>query len=295
MFMLATSIPGNGFDAGLLITALVLGLRHGIDWDHIAAISDITAVNDARGGLRLGTLYALGHAVVVLVLGGLALELGHRLPPSVDDVMGRVAGATLVVLAAGVIVSLARERSQFRMRSRWLILIVSARRLGRATRRGLHPSGTIEHIHDHVAIEGFHHDDELALTTYGSSGARLRAPIHHHVHAHDKGMEQYTGKISFLIGMLHGVGAETPTQLVVFLAAANAGGATTGTAVLAAFVGGLLVSNSTITVVGVSGFGSVAARPVVQATMAVVTTTLSLVVGSALLLGNDSLPSLLTG
>src|SRR3954470_14064327 len=30
-------------DLGILLTGLVLGIRHGIDWDHIAAITDITS------------------------------------------------------------------------------------------------------------------------------------------------------------------------------------------------------------------------------------------------------------
>ena len=33
--------------AGLLLTAFVLGIRHGIDWDHIAAITDITSTTAA--------------------------------------------------------------------------------------------------------------------------------------------------------------------------------------------------------------------------------------------------------
>jgi high-affinity nickel permease len=33
----------QGVDAGLLVTAFVLGLRHGIDWDHVAAIGDLAA------------------------------------------------------------------------------------------------------------------------------------------------------------------------------------------------------------------------------------------------------------
>src|SRR3972149_1988646 len=31
--------------AGLLGTALVLGIRHGFDWDHIAAIADVTSTS----------------------------------------------------------------------------------------------------------------------------------------------------------------------------------------------------------------------------------------------------------
>ena len=37
----ATVIAGTGF--GLLVTGLLLGFRHGFDWDHIAAITDITS------------------------------------------------------------------------------------------------------------------------------------------------------------------------------------------------------------------------------------------------------------
>src|SRR5438093_11242243 len=92
----------------LLGTAVVLGFRHGIDWDHIAAITDITStttnveraeeelvtqpapVATASSGsvalsrprptgrafgrlelraLWLSSLYALGHAFVVALLG----------------------------------------------------------------------------------------------------------------------------------------------------------------------------------------------------------------------------------
>src|SRR5688572_14726078 len=37
----ATVIAGTGL--GLLVTGLLLGFRHGFDWDHIAAITDITS------------------------------------------------------------------------------------------------------------------------------------------------------------------------------------------------------------------------------------------------------------
>jgi hypothetical protein len=37
----------DGGAIALLLTALVLGLRHGVDWDHIAAITDITSTSGA--------------------------------------------------------------------------------------------------------------------------------------------------------------------------------------------------------------------------------------------------------
>ncbi len=53
-----------------LITALILGLRHGPDIDHVAANSDLSATEG--GGLRafrLSTVYALGHAAVLVAFG----------------------------------------------------------------------------------------------------------------------------------------------------------------------------------------------------------------------------------
>ena len=63
-------------------SCLLLGLRHGFDYDHLAAISDITAVQQNwRSGLRLGMTYALGHAFTVAARrrpGGLVGRLISR-------------------------------------------------------------------------------------------------------------------------------------------------------------------------------------------------------------------------
>ncbi len=39
---------GLGSSLGVLAAALALGIRHGIDWDHIAAITDITSTAAAQ-------------------------------------------------------------------------------------------------------------------------------------------------------------------------------------------------------------------------------------------------------
>jgi hypothetical protein len=187
----------------LLATALVLGIRHGIDWDHIAAIADITSTTaagdagerahlarhargaqpHAHGGeaefaahqsaekvtpgrprddptetlvgrlraehgraLLLGTLYALGHATVVALLGFLALTFGTLLPDWVDPIMSRVVGVTLIVLGIWVFYSVyayVRHGAQFRLRSRWMLVFDSVRYAWRWLRARLHG-------HDHV-------------------------------------------------------------------------------------------------------------------------------------------------
>ena len=67
-------------------SCLLLGLRHGFDYDHLAAISDITAVQrNWKTGLRLGMTYALGHAFTVAALGVAVLELHIGLPQGMDQ------------------------------------------------------------------------------------------------------------------------------------------------------------------------------------------------------------------
>src|SRR5919109_4626003 len=125
----------SGFEFGLLVSAFAFGFRHGIDWDHIAAITDITgSQEERRRALMFGTLYALGHAVVVFVLGVLAILLGDRLPDSVDEVLGRVVGVTLILLGVYVFVSLIRHGRDFRLRSRWMLVFEGVRRGARWVR-----------------------------------------------------------------------------------------------------------------------------------------------------------------
>src|SRR5438105_6791499 len=125
---------GVGF--GLVVTALGLGFAHGIDWDHIAAITDITSSQDEhRESLLYGTLYALGHALVILVLGGLAILAGQHLPKGIDKVMTRVVGVTLLILGVYVLYSLIRHGRDFRLRSRWMLVFAGVRRGTRWIRR----------------------------------------------------------------------------------------------------------------------------------------------------------------
>ncbi|MGI0055321.1 MAG: HoxN/HupN/NixA family nickel/cobalt transporter [Thermoplasmata archaeon] len=53
--------------SGLAVTAYVLGLRHGFDADHIAAIDNTTRklLNDGQRPLTVGTWFSLGHSTIV--------------------------------------------------------------------------------------------------------------------------------------------------------------------------------------------------------------------------------------
>ncbi len=97
-----------------------------------------------------------------------------------------------------------------------------------------------------------------------------------------------------LIGMVHGVGAETPTQVLVFLAAAHVAGAAAGVGLLALFIAGIFVSNTAIALASTCGYLNAARNFRVYAGVALVNAAFSLVVGTVFLTGG-SLPAFIGG
>ena len=64
-------VTGGGLIfTGLALTAYVLGLRHGFDADHIAAIDNTTRklLNEGKRPLTVGTWFSLGHSTIVVAL-----------------------------------------------------------------------------------------------------------------------------------------------------------------------------------------------------------------------------------
>ncbi len=248
----------NLSDLLLLLPALLFGLRHGIDWDHIAAITDITtSQSETRESLILGTIYVLGHAAVVTTLGLLAILLGLKLPDWVDYLMEPFVGITLILLGLWVVYSLFKEREDFRLRSRWMLLF------GGAT-----------------------------VLYYWVTG-KLTGKVHRH---RTVPHENYGLLSAFAVGLLHGVGAETPTQVLLFVMAAGAGGTVFGVSLLLVFVLGLLISNSLITLLTTFGYVRARRNSRVFMVLGSVTATLSVIIGLLFVTGQASLlPALLGG
>jgi hypothetical protein len=311
--MRALAVAGQeGVSVPLVIAALVLGLRHGIDWDHVAAITDITGSRMSfRQSLRLASLYALGHAIVVLLLGLAVIELGSQIPATVDAVMGRLVGATLILLGFYVFYGLIRYGRGFRMRSRWMVLLSGARRARNAL---LHrrPGQKIVISHDHAhghkdALHTAHEHREVPSPSNGVLRASSAQPtvtppsVHRHAHHHigelpQDPFAQYTTGTAVGVGMIHGVGAETPTQVLLFLSAVGVGGRAAGIALLITFLIGLVASNTLIAVASALGFLGATRNFALYATVAVVIGVLSLGLGTLYLFGRGGvIPPLLGG
>ncbi len=335
---IVTLALGIGGPVGVIGAALALGIRHGIDWDHIAAITDITsttaAAQDAdeewltgepgvlltdeshhslatdrlgasaiaeaqrviettepiavgagtsqyapspptaaaqmmrsrpgssqhgwplpgflveqRRALFLGTLYALGHGTVVTGLGLLAILASQFLPSWIDPIMERVVGGTLIFLAVYLFYSLYRffrGGDEFRIRSRWMLVFAGVR------------SG------------------------FNWLRARVRGE---HQHEHVEAAQQYGVRTAYGVGLIHGIGAETGTQVLVIATAVGAGSRAMSVATLLAFVMGLLISNSAVTMVTTAGFVSASQRRAIYVAVGLLAAVFSLAIGLVFLSG----------
>ena len=145
-----------------------------------------------------------------------------------------------------------------------------------------------EHPHDHIAG---HTHDHPEIDPIGRPQSRSRPPYSTRIRTSIAGAlpaEDYGSKVTFVIGMFHGVGAETPTQVVLLLTAVGIGSRVTGAAVLLAFIAGLLVTNTLIAAVPASlGYLRAGKNFALYAALGVVAALFSIILGTLILIGSD--------
>lgn len=205
---------------------LAAGIRHGIDLDHIAALTDITSSQNKNSlALKLAILYAFGHAIVVIVLGLIIIMIGQTLPDSIDTVFGKIVGITLIFLGIYVLFSIVRDRESFKLKSRWMLIF-----------------------------------DLL--------------------HYHPKIKEEKYGPVSaFGVGMIHGIGAETPTQIGAFLVLLGVGGGVKAILFLLSFVLGIFSSNLVVAVLLIRGYKNARKNKNIYLAMGLMTAIFSIILG----------------
>lgn len=131
-------LGGGGTLLVVLAVALLLGLRHATDPDHLAAVSTLIATqgkNGSRRAGRLGLAWGLGHATTLIAFGLPIVLFNSYLPTPVQHGAELVVGLVIVALAV-------------RLLARW--------------RRGAfhahsHRHGGLEHRHLHPHADGHGH------------------------------------------------------------------------------------------------------------------------------------------
>lgn len=201
--------------------------------------------------------YALGHAFTVVALGIAVLELHVGLPQGLDHWTERLIGLTLIVLGIGVVAGILRKDA---------------------------------HGHTHSRI-----DSRLAIAVNGVlwMAWQVRRIWNRRAPRPERFQWMYNGKSVFAIGMIHGVGAETPSQLALFFLTANLGGASRGMLGLVAFAVGLVAMNALMTASMGGAFSASGPHPGFYHAIAWAGAAYSCIIGIIFLLGiSERLPAL---
>jgi len=95
----------------ILMLGFVLGLRHALDTDHIAAVSTVLAQRPSwHASSLVGLSWGLGHTVVLLLVGALVLVLRVPIPEPIAMGAEFAVGVMLVVLGGLLGIKLVKEQ-----------------------------------------------------------------------------------------------------------------------------------------------------------------------------------------
>ncbi|CAM3812781.1 sulfite exporter TauE/SafE family protein [Cytobacillus oceanisediminis] len=189
--------------------SILIGIRHGLDSDHVAAIADMIGSEGQRNKqLSLGVMYAVGHGAIVLVIGLITLFIGTRLPEEAQLSLEVFVSITLLILGGVILYSIFKNKHEYEFKSRLTIVFEFLSRI----------------------------TEKLGFSEVKASPVSL-------------------GLIgAFLIGIIHGIGVESPTQVAAITSAVGFNNLSAATAQLVLFVTGLLLSTICITFVISWGF-----------------------------------------
>ncbi|MBW5447615.1 High-affinity nickel-transporter [Cohnella sp. CFH 77786] len=218
---------------------ILMGFRHGLDSDHVAAIADMVGVEThKRKQVLMGLMYALGHGAIVLVIGIAAVLVGTHLPEGFVKSMEVLVGASLLVLGALILFSIFKQRENYQYVSRFEMVYQSLRRL------------------------------------FGRNGSRKKST--------DAARIGIIG--AFVIGIIHGIGAETPTQVALISSTVGLSNIAAAAVQIVFFTVGLLVATSLVTFAASWGFRLLRFKKSLFLALGFVTGVYSVVLG-ALILG----------
>jgi high-affinity nickel-transport protein len=247
----AIVLSGRPTLLGTAFLAYVLGLRHAVDADHIAAIDNVVRklMQEGKRPVSVGLFFSLGHSlVVILVVAAIAatafaLQGQFQNLKSVGSIVGTGASAFFLLAIAAIN----------------LVILRSVWRSFRRARRG---EPVAEHELD-------------ALLSGRGFLARIFRPLFRMV-SHSWQM--------FPIGFLFGLGFDTATEITLFTVAASqaSGGMSFGTLMIfpALFTAGMTLIDTTDSVLMVGAYGWAFLNPIRKIWYNLTITAISVLVAS---------------
>ncbi|MEW7978079.1 MAG: urease accessory protein [Candidatus Sedimenticola endophacoides] len=99
---------------GLLLFGLLIGMRHALEADHLAAVASLVSRRQSLAEtLRQGGAWGLGHTLTLFLFGSVVIFMDTVMPERLAAGLELAVGFMLVLLGADVLRRVVRERVHF--------------------------------------------------------------------------------------------------------------------------------------------------------------------------------------
>jgi ABC-type nickel/cobalt efflux system permease component RcnA len=180
----------------LLFLGLLLGMRHSLEADHLAAVASLaTRSRSFRSTVVQGVAWGFGHTLTLLVVGGACLLLRASIPERVAQGLEAAVGVMLLVLGADVLLRWRRRRIHVHLHR--------------------HGDGTV-HLHAHSHLPAA---EEGAAMRGEDPAAHRPHAAHPHEHPHAHGLPLR----AMLVGLVHGLAGSAALLLLTLSTLSSVG------------------------------------------------------------------------
>ncbi len=102
----------------ILLLGFLLGMRHAVEADHIAAVASLSTRTDSVWqGIKQGAAWGLGHTLTLFLFGSIVLFVADIVPENIVRGIEFTVGIMLIYLGGDVLWRMRRERVHFHTHS----------------------------------------------------------------------------------------------------------------------------------------------------------------------------------
>lgn len=191
----------SSFMFNAYLTALMLGSVHAVEVDHMVAVSVFTGLKPKiKAAASYGARWGLGHAIVVVLFGGLLAYLGFQLPDKLVIWLECFVGFALIILGCWAMRAATRFHAHLPIE---------------------HRDSQNQH-HGHLHSHQQDHPDQQRKNNHQRINSQQASVTHHHSHGDDKKSNSkattHHQHLPTAMGALHGLAGSAPVVALVPIA-----------------------------------------------------------------------------
>lgn len=98
----------------LLFFGFVIGMRHALEADHLAAVASIsTQEHSLKASIKHGVIWGIGHTITLFIFGSAVLLLNSNISHQTADTLEFIVGIMLILLGIDVVSRMVKQRIHY--------------------------------------------------------------------------------------------------------------------------------------------------------------------------------------